>query len=103
MDYAGGKESEWLELKASVQLSEEYQKRGDSPKDLYWNIAKAIIAISNTIVGAVIIGIDDHCNPISLKGNAHGSSFEEEYYRKQVYDKVWGSDEKGKNGQKKSE
>ena len=51
----------------------------------------------------MIIGIDDHCNPISLKGNAHGSSFEEEYYRKQVYDKVWGSDEKGKNGQKKSE
>ena len=58
MNRAKDNECEWLEFKASIELLPEDQEK-HSQKDLYWEIAKAVIAMMNTYGGAVIIGIKD--------------------------------------------
>ncbi|MBR4663992.1 MAG: putative DNA binding domain-containing protein, partial [Lentisphaeria bacterium] len=59
MERAENSERPWLEFKASIQLLKEHVKEGYKPEDLYWEIAKAVIAMMNTYGGAVIIGIND--------------------------------------------
>ena len=57
---ANNTESEWLEFKASsVVLKKDDIEKGEKPEDLYWSVANAIIGITNTFGGAVIIGIDE--------------------------------------------
>ena len=43
--YAGNAETDWLELKAGMCLLPEDRKEGKTEKDLYWNIAKEVIAL----------------------------------------------------------
>jgi hypothetical protein len=93
---AGDAECEWLELKASVALSPEDQKKGDKPEDLYWSIANAVIGIMNTYGGAVIIGIDDKNHkvvPLKAHDPRHVIQTEglEAYLRKEIYDRIWSS------------
>ena len=48
LSLSGNDESLWLELKAGVALLPDNEKKGESQKDLYFNIAKAVIAMKNT-------------------------------------------------------
>lgn len=56
---AGGSECDYLELKASIVVRPEDLKDGEKPTDIYWNIARELIAMANTRGGILIIGIDD--------------------------------------------
>ena len=82
----GNSECDWLELKASVKLLPEDQEKGNTPEDLYWSIANAVISMMNTYGGAVIIGIDDKSHKrvpfIAQRGM-------EAFLRCEIYDKIW--------------
>ena len=68
--YAGNAETDWLELKAGMCLLPEDKKKGETEKDLYWNIAKEVIALMNTSGGALVIGIHDKTlNLVPLEEN----------------------------------
>ena len=56
---AGGGECDYLELKASIVVKDKDLKKGEQPTDIYWNIARELIAMANTRGGILIIGIDD--------------------------------------------
>ena len=56
---AGGGECDYLELKASIVVKDKDLKDGEKPTDIYWNIARELIAMANTRGGILIIGIDD--------------------------------------------
>ena len=56
---AGGGECDYLELKASIVVKDKDLKDGEKPTDIYWNIARELIAMANTRGGMLIIGIDD--------------------------------------------
>jgi hypothetical protein len=64
-----GDEVEWLELKTSLLPPNGKHDQNEGPDDLSWNITEAIIEISNTIGGVVILGIDDKLNPIGIKAS----------------------------------
>ena len=53
----GGSECDYLEFKASIVTRD--LEPGESPSDIYWNIARELIAMANTRGGILIIGIDD--------------------------------------------
>ena len=68
--YARKSETDWLELKAGMCLLPEHKKQGKTEKDLYWNIAKEVIALMNTSGGALVIGVkDETLNLVSLEDN----------------------------------
>ena len=48
LSLSGNDESLWLELKAGVALLPDNEKKEETQEDLYWNIAKAVIAMMNT-------------------------------------------------------
>ncbi len=58
---AGGSECDYLELKASIVVKKEKDGKAkeENPSDIYWNIARELIAMANTRGGILIIGIDD--------------------------------------------
>ena len=103
---AGGRECEWLELKASIKLSKEDSNKGESQKDLYWNIAKAVIALANSTGGALIIGIDDNGQRVDLANENNDprgiikSDGHEKYYLKEIYGKIWSGEHDGKEWNK---
>ena len=68
--YARKSETDWLELKAGMCLLPEHKKQGKTEKDLYWNIAKEVIALMNTSGGALVIGVkEETLNLVSLEDN----------------------------------
>ena len=68
--YAGNAETDWLELKAGMCLLPEDKKKGETENDLYWNIAKEVIALMNTSGGALVIGVHDKTlNLVPLENN----------------------------------
>ena len=94
--YAGNAETDWLELKAGMCLLPEDRKKGETEKDLYWNIAKEVIALMNTSGGALVIGIHDKTlNLVPLEDNdpRHIIAVKgiEGYIREVVRSKVWPS------------
>ena len=54
---AGGSECDYLELKASIVAKN--LNPGETASDIYWNIARELIAMVNTRGGILVIGIDD--------------------------------------------
>ena len=101
LEIAGHTECEWLELKASIQLTPEDIKKGDKPEDLYWSVANAVISMMNYYGGAVIIGIDDkNHNRVPLEENDPNGFIRkggmEAYLRCAIYDKIWVADNDGK-------
>lgn len=94
LEIAGNTECEWLELKASVQLTPEDAKKGDKPEDLYWSIANAVISMMNSYGGAVIIGIEDkNHNRVPFEESDPNGFIRkggiEAYLRCAIYDKIW--------------
>lgn len=62
-----GTESDWLEFKAGMTLLQKDKEKGLKPDDLYWNIVKSIVAMSNSFGGALVIGVDDKHNPVPIR------------------------------------
>ena len=60
--YAGDAECDYLELKASVLARQQDLGPGEQPEDMYWNIAKELIALMNTRGGLLVIGVTDGKN-----------------------------------------
>ena len=94
--YAGNAETDWLELKAGMCLLPEDRKKGETEKDLYWNIAKEVIALMNTSGGALVIGIHDKTlNLVPLEENDPRHVLAEKgidgYVREFVRSNVWPS------------
>lgn len=94
--YAGNAETDWLELKAGMCLLPEDRKKGETEKDLYWNIAKEVIALMNTSGGALVIGIHDKTlNLVPLEENDPRHILAEKgidgYVREFVRSNVWPS------------
>ena len=92
--YAGNSETDWLELKAGMSLLPEDRKKGETDKDLYWNIAKEVVALMNTSGGALVIGIHDKTlEVVPLENNDPGHVLAEKgidgYVREFVRAKVW--------------
>lgn len=55
-----GEETEWLEFKASLYASKEFPLGEDETNDdLFFNAAKAVIAMANSQGGIVLIGVSD--------------------------------------------
>ena len=66
--YAEDSECDFLELKASILGMPEDLHPGEKPEDMYWNIAKELIAMMNTRGGLLLIGVDDKSHSaVSLK------------------------------------
>ena len=61
---SGNDESSWLEMKAGMRLLDEDRAKGETEKDLYWNIARAAIEIMNTSGGILLIGIQDKTHDV---------------------------------------
>lgn len=96
LSLSGGDESNWLELKSGMQVLPEDAKKGEKPEDLYWNIAKEIIAIANTSGGVIFIGIKDKTHEVvPLRDNdprhiiqSNGVGLED-YRRQEIWERVW--------------
>lgn len=89
---ADDRENEWLEFKAGVHLLPDENSK-ETDEDLLWNITKAVIAIMNTVGGAVIIGIRDNdlevvpletCDP----RNVIKQFGVDRYFREQILNKI---------------
>ena len=52
-------ECDYLELKRTIEVTQDHCGKGESPEDIYWNIAKSIIAMINSRGGVLLIGVDD--------------------------------------------
>lgn len=59
LDLVGGSETEWLELKAAAYAKEGNFQNGDNEDDYRWDVARAVIALANSIGGVVLLGIDE--------------------------------------------
>ena len=109
-------ETNWLELKAGIELLPEDREQGQTSSELRWNIAKAVIALMNTSGGIVLIGIgaksdkaDGRHAVIPLRSNDPGHVIDREggletYLRTKIYNPVcpvegkkWTYTDKNKN------
>ncbi|MGR5423314.1 RNA-binding domain-containing protein [Vibrio sp. PNB22_4_1] len=75
-------ETEWLEFKANIDPIE--QSKVES-KRLAWNIFKAVVSLSNSVGGAVILGLSDSGQPVDIL-KSYG--LDKDKYARAVLDKV---------------
>lgn len=59
-------ETEWLEFKAALHPEGGHFEVGTKQADYDWHVAKATVAMANSVGGAVILGLDDDIHPIGL-------------------------------------
>lgn len=57
MELVRNSETEWLELKASFYPESGNFEQGTNADDYRWNVAKAVIALANSIGGVVLLGL----------------------------------------------
>jgi hypothetical protein len=69
LELAGGQETDWLELKASVYPSASDAHLPLKPDDYFWHIAHAAIAMANTRGGVILLGITDFGEPVGLSAS----------------------------------
>lgn len=62
-------ETEWLELKASAHPKNGVFERGTNVDDYYWHVAKAVIALANSIGGVVLLGVTDDGDVIGIEAS----------------------------------
>ena len=63
IELAGGQETEWLEFKAAMPTSGD----GLNAQDYAWHVVKALVALTNTGGGAVLLGVDDAGTAVGLE------------------------------------
>ena len=59
LEYTHNSETDFLELKASIEVRACDLNPGESPGDIYWNIARELIAMINSRGGVLFIGVSD--------------------------------------------
>ncbi len=69
LEIAGGSESEWVELKATTHPQDGHFENGDNEDDYRWDVARAVIALANSIGGVVLLGVDDKGKPFGLEAS----------------------------------
>lgn len=94
LEHTRKSETYYLELKAGIEVPNEDLNPGESPQDIFWNIAHEIIAMINTRGGILIIGISDEKDHhvVPLENNDRRKIIENEgveaYIRTAIKDKV---------------
>ena len=64
---AKGRETGWLEFKATCEPPVDGPMPGTNADDYRWNVAKAIIAMANTDGGCLLLGVDDAGRSVGLE------------------------------------
>lgn len=73
MELVRNSETEWLELKASFYPEGGNFEQGTNADDYRWNVAKAVIALANSIGGVVLLGVADDGGLIGIEASdPHG-------------------------------
>ena len=94
LELSGNGESDWLELKAGMNLLPEDKKKGHEQCDLYWHIGTAVLELMNTSGGALIIGIEDKTHDVVPlceidSGQEVNEKRMETYLREGILDHIW--------------
>lgn len=66
LELVGGSETEWLELKAATYPEGGRFDGGANEDDYRWDVARAVIALANSIGGVVLLGVDNEGKPVGL-------------------------------------
>lgn len=69
MELVRNSETEWLELKASFYPEGGKFEQGTNADDYRWNVAKAVIALANSIGGVVLLGVADNGGVIGIEAS----------------------------------
>lgn len=87
-----GGENEWLELKAASFPEGGAFAEGTNEDDYRWNVAKAAIALANSVGGVVLLGVNDAGQPIGIDASdpkgKRGSKGAEAFRREVVWQQV---------------
>lgn len=67
LQLAERQETDWLEFKAALHPIGGRFEPGEVQADCDWHVAEAAVAMSNSVGGAVILGLDDNLQPVGLK------------------------------------
>ncbi len=85
-------EVEWLELKAACYPTGGAFGQDENEADYGWHVAKAVVALANSIGGAVLLGVKDDGEPIGLDASDPKGLIEKEgfdaFKRKVIIEKV---------------
>ena len=66
---ADGSERDWLEFKAATYPLGGHFKEPENKHDYRWNVAKAVIALANSIGGVVLLGVNDAGEPVGIEAS----------------------------------
>jgi hypothetical protein len=69
LDLVDRNETEWLELKAASYPQDGTFTKGDNEDDYRWDVAKAAIALANSVGGVVLLGMNDAGEPVGLEAS----------------------------------
>lgn len=69
MKLVGQTETEWLELKAASYPDGGRFEQGTNADDYRWNVAKAVIALANSIGGVVLLGVADDGSVVGIEAS----------------------------------
>ncbi|MBB1492292.1 putative DNA binding domain-containing protein [Paracoccus sp. MC1854] len=69
MKLVGQSETEWLELKAGCYPGGGRFERGTNADDYRWNVAKAVIALANSIGGVLLLGVADDGGVVGIEAS----------------------------------
>lgn len=105
LNLAGGGENEWLEFKAASCPKAGEPEPGSNNADYRWNVAKAVVAMANSLGGIVLLGVDDHGQAIGIEASdpkgKRGSKGIEAFIREEIVGRVllpnggWTTEQKG--------
>ena len=66
IELVGQSETEWLEFKAATHPKDGIFGKHENANDYYWHVAKAVIALANSIGGVVLLGVIDDGSVIGI-------------------------------------
>lgn len=69
MNYVEQDERDWLELKAACYPEGGFFSGSDNEADYAWNVAKAVVALANSMGGVVLLGVADDGQPVGLEAS----------------------------------
>lgn len=87
MELVRNSETEWLELKAASYPEGGHFEQGTNANDYHWNVAKAVIALANSIGGVLLLGVADDGGVIGIEAsdpNGRRRSKGAEAFRREV-------------------
>ena len=69
LDLVDRSETEWLELKAATYPLGGVFDEKSNEHDFRWDVAKAVIAMANSVGGIVLVGVNDEGQPVGLEAS----------------------------------